>query len=178
MPVKYAERNNYDVAVQVDADGQHDPSDVVRLVRALDYADVVIGARFADLGDYAVRGPRKWAMRILSSALSRFAKVRLTDTTSGFRAAGRPAIRLYARHYPAEYLGDTVESLVIALRAGYRVAQVPVEMRPRQGGVASHSPAKATVYLLRAFMALGLALFRRWPDVAGDEQPAKPRAVA
>lgn len=64
MPVKYAERNNYDVAVQVDADGQHDPSDVVRLVRALDYADVVIGARFADLGDYAVRGPRKWAMRI------------------------------------------------------------------------------------------------------------------
>lgn len=175
---KYADRNGYHVVVQVDADGQHDPADAVRLVAALDHADVVIGARFADLGDYAVKGPRKWAMRLLSTSLSRLAKVRLTDTTSGFRAAGRPAIRLYARHYPAEYLGDTVESLVIALRAGYRVAQVPVEMRPRQGGVASHGPAKAAVYLLRAFMALGLAVFRRWPDVSGDEQSTQQRAAA
>ena len=175
---KYAERRGHDVVVQVDADGQHDPADVVRLVEALEYADVVIGARFAELGDYTVKGPRKWAMRLLSFSLSRFAKVRLTDTTSGFRAAGRPAIRLYARHYPAEYLGDTVESLVIALRAGYRVTQVPVIMRPRQGGVASHGSAKAAVYLMRAFMALGLALFRRWPDLGGDPGGAPGKAVA
>ena len=77
-------------------------------------------------GDYSVRGPRRWAMRSLARSLSRVCRSNLTDTTSGFRAADRRAIALFARHYPAEYLGDTVESLVIAARAG-----LPVVTRSR-----------------------------------------------
>jgi len=159
---RFAAREGYDVAVQVDADGQHDPADVGRLVDALgsEQADVVIGARFAGRGTYEVRGPRRWTMAVLSFALSRIAGTRLTDTTSGFRASNRRAIELFAAEYPAEYLGDTVESLVIACRAGLRVRQVGVEMRQRAGGTPSHSPVKAAVFLGRALLALLIALSR------------------
>lgn len=160
---RYALRNGYDAVVQVDADGQHDTAYIDRLLAGLGKADIVIGARFAGMGDYpAGRGPRRWAMRLLAVVLSRLAKTRLTDTTSGFRAAGRRAMTLFAHHYPAEYLGDTVESLVIALRSGCTVRQEPVAMRPRLAGQASQTPLRSTVYLLRAVVALGLALLRRW----------------
>lgn len=173
---KFALHHHYDAVIQVDADGQHDPSEIMdvvgRLSRpdgpddgALGQADVVVGARFADKGIYRVRGPRRWAMTLLSKVLTRMAKTRLTDTTSGFRAANRRAISLYARHYPAEFLGDTIESLVIAMRAGLTVTQVPVHMRPRAGGKPSKSPVGAATYFLRAALILLLARIRRWPTV-------------
>lgn len=169
---RFALRNGYDVAVQIDADGQHDPRFLVDLIRRMDDADVVIGARFAKADDpYVVRGPRRWAMVLLAGVLSRLAHTRLTDVTSGFRVSNRRAIALFARHYPAEYLGDTVESLVIAARAGCRITQEPVTMRARTAGRASHSPVKAAIYLCRAVVALLLALVRDWPaqleDAAG-----------
>ena len=158
----FATRRGYDVAVQVDADGQHDPAQVPALVAALaeQDADIVIGARFAGVGAYSVRGPRRWAMALLSRVLSRVARTRLTDTTSGFKAIGPRALRLFAADYPAEYLGDTVEALVIAARAGLRIRQVGVAMRPRAGGTPSHSPLRATVFLARAGLALVTALAR------------------
>jgi glycosyltransferase involved in cell wall biosynthesis len=161
---RYALRHDYDVAVQVDADGQHDPTYLKALVDELDTADIVVGARFAGEGDYHARGPRRWAMRLLAVTLTRLAHHKLTDVTSGFRAANRRAIRVFADHYPAEYLGDTVESLVIAIRSGCTVSQVPVSMRIRSGGRASHSPLRAGVYLVRAVVALSLALVRKWPS--------------
>ena len=158
---RYALAEGYGVVVQVDADGQHDPREVPRLLEGLAHADVVIGARFADVGDYAVRGPRRWAMRVLAGVLSRLAHTRLTDTTSGFRAAGPRAIRLFAIHYPAEYLGDTIESLVIALRSGLTVEQVGVSMRERSAGSPSQRPIESAIYLLRACLALSISLTRR-----------------
>ncbi|WP_298460429.1 glycosyltransferase family 2 protein [uncultured Cellulomonas sp.] len=159
---KYAERHGYSVMIQLDADGQHDPRDVPSLLAEMDRerADVVIGARFAGIGSYSVRGPRRWAMKLLSGTLSRIAGTTLTDTTSGFKACGRRAISLYARNYPAEYLGDTVEALVTASRAGMVVRQVGVQMRPRSGGTPSQSPAQAALFLGRAVLALALALTR------------------
>lgn len=159
---RFAEREGYDVTVQVDADGQHNPLDVRRLVDELTAqdADVMIGARFAGVGSYEARGPRRWAMSVLSVVLSRIAGTRLTDTTSGFRASNRRAIELFASDYPAEYLGDTVESLVIACRTGMRVRQVGVEMRERSAGAPSHSPFRAAVFLGRAVLALVIALTR------------------
>ncbi|WP_110180911.1 glycosyltransferase family 2 protein [Nocardioides solisilvae] len=162
---RYAVRHGYDVAVQVDADGQHDPRYLGQLLDGLDDADVVIGARFAGEGDYRARGPRRWAMVLLAWTLSRLTKVQLTDVTSGFRAANLRATKVFAEHYPAEYLGDTVESLVIATRMGCRVKQVPVGMRVRAAGQASQTPVKAAVYLFRAVLALFLSLVRRWPSV-------------
>ncbi|MFJ6168448.1 glycosyltransferase family 2 protein [Micromonospora orduensis] len=158
---RYARDNDYDVAIQIDADGQHDPRYVPKLVDLLDDNDLVIGARFAGEGDYNVRGPRRWAMVMLSGVLSRVAHTKLTDTTSGFRAANRRVIEMFAGWYPAEYLGDTVETLVHTARRGYRIRQVPVAMRKRMAGTPSHSPAKAMIYLGRAFAVLTLALIRR-----------------
>ncbi|WP_350347311.1 glycosyltransferase family 2 protein [Agromyces sp. G08B096] len=157
---KYALEHGFSYVVQVDSDGQHDPAAVPELLEALDSADVVLGARFAGEGAYEARGPRRWAMRVLALSLSRLAGTKLTDTTSGFRATGPRALELFARTYPAEYLGDTVESLVIALRAGCTVRQVAVSMRTRAGGVPSHNPLKAAIYLGRAGMALLVALLR------------------
>ncbi|QIZ97971.1 glycosyltransferase family 2 protein [Leifsonia sp. PS1209] len=157
---QFARDNGFSVAVQIDADGQHDPGNVPSLIAALDGADLVIGARFSGEGDYEVRGPRRWAMNVLSTVLSRVVRTRLNDTTSGFKAAGPRAIALFAHSFPAEYLGDTIEALVIAARGGLRVAQVPTSMRPRAGGQPSHNPLKAAVYLARAFIALLVALMR------------------
>lgn len=156
----YARDFNFDYVVQVDADGQHDPSEIDKLLEAAGDASVVIGARFAGDGDYRVSMPRRWAMQMLAFSLSRVARTRLTDTTSGFRLSDRRAIEVFARHYPAEYLGDTVESLVIASRTGLAITQVPVSMRPRQGGQATQSRLSASMYLGRAMLALFVSLTR------------------
>lgn len=157
---QYALEHGYDNVVQIDSDGQHDPTNVPRMLEALDGADLVIGARFAGEGDYEVRGPRRWAMRFLAAILSRTARTKLTDTTSGLKASGPRAVRLFAAYYPAEYLGDTIEALVIAARAGCTVVQLPASMRPRAGGTPSHNPIKSAVYLGRAMMALVTALVK------------------
>lgn len=157
---RFALENDFDNVVQVDSDGQHDPSEVPALLAALHSADLVLGARFAGEGDYSVRGPRAWAMKVLAAILSRTSRTTLTDTTSGFKASGPRAVALFAKHYPAEYLGDTIEALVIASRAGLVITQVPVAMRPRAGGVPSHNSMKAAAYLGRAGLALVFALVR------------------
>ncbi|GAB5077721.1 glycosyltransferase family 2 protein [Arthrobacter sp. AD-310] len=158
---KYAKNHGYSRVIQVDADGQHDPRDIKAVLDGLQHADIAIGARFADKGNYTVRGPRKWAMKVLAWTISRVAGTTLTDVTSGFRAANLKAIRQYVDHYPAEYLGDTIDSLVVAIRSGCTVRQVPVSMRARQGGTPSHDPIKAAIYLGRSGMALLFALTRK-----------------
>jgi glycosyltransferase involved in cell wall biosynthesis len=165
----YAYRHGYGAVVQVDADGQHDPADVPRLLGELHRgADVVIGSRFAGSGDYDVRGPRRWAMGLLARSVSRLVGVHLTDVTSGFRASSASAVALFAREYPPEYLGDTVESLVLAGRAGLKLSQVPVAMRPRLRGRPSQSPVRASVYLARAALVLTLAVLHSAPEAAGE----------
>lgn len=156
----YAIEKHYTSVVQLDADGQHDPRDIPKLISELNSSDLVLGARFAGEGTYSVKGPRKWAMVLLANILSKSAKVKLTDTTSGFRASGPRSIKLFAKHYPAEYLGDTVESLVIAARAGLNIVQVPVSMRERAGGSPSHSPIKASLFLFRVGLAMFFAFLR------------------
>jgi glycosyltransferase involved in cell wall biosynthesis len=160
----YALANDFENVVQVDADGQHNPRDVSKLVSELKNADLVLGARFAGTGDYEASGPRKLAMIALAKILSRSANTKLNDTTSGFRASGPRAVQLFAKHYPAEYLGDTVESLVIAARVGLKIRQVPVSMRIRAGGTPSHGSLKASIFLIRVGVAVIFAFLR--PPVA------------
>ena len=170
----YAVAHDFDAVVQVDADGQHVAAHIGDLVAALSDASVVVGARFAE--GYQVRGPRRLAMRTLAWSLSRVCRTTLTDTTSGFRAADRRAMALFAAHYPAEYLGDTVESLVLAARAGLTVTEVPVRMRPRQGGQPSQSAGRSVLYLGRALLALYVSLARR-PVPAPDARPGLRAAL-
>jgi glycosyltransferase involved in cell wall biosynthesis len=157
---RYALESGFDNVIQIDSDGQHDPAGVPALLTALESADIVVGARFAGEGNYETRGPRRWAMRVFARVLSSIAKTKLTDTTSGFRVWGPAAVRLFAEHYPAEYLGDTIEALVIAARSGLTIRQVPVAMRARAGGVPSHNPFRSAAYLARASLALVFALLR------------------
>lgn len=166
----FAQRHGYQRAIQVDADGQHNPRDIPLVLDGLERADISIGARFADVGDYQAKGPRRWAMVFLARVLSRVARTPLTDVTSGFRAANRRAIDQYVHYYPAEYLGDTVDSLVSALHSGLTVTQVPVAMRARAHGKPSQNPLGAAVYLLRSVFALTLALMR------GRRHPAEASA--
>ena len=100
---KYAFQNGYQSVVQVDADGQHVPRYIYSLVSQLSSYDVVIGSRFADgASGFEVTGSRRLAMRLLAAALSKITRVKLTDVTSGFRASGPRAIKLFATSYPPE----------------------------------------------------------------------------
>ena len=169
---KYADRYDYDAVIQVDADGQHDPREIAGVLKGLETADISIGARFATKGDYKVSGPRRWAMVFLAAVISALAHTKLTDVTSGFRAGNKRAIAQYLDHYPAEYLGDTIDSLVVAIKSGCKVTQIPVAMRPRQGGTPSHNPAKSAIYLLRSVFALLFAVTRSRSRIATQEGPA------
>lgn len=158
--LEYGRRAGYDVVLQCDSDGQHPASEIGALVAGLASADVVIGARFAGKGDYEMRGPRKWAASFLAATMSRIHRTSLTDVTSGFRAFGPVAIDVLSRQMPQEYLGDTVEALVISRETGLTVRQIPVQMRERQGGVPSHNPRKAAIFLARALLIFGLSAAR------------------
>lgn len=157
----YAARGEYQALVQVDADGQHEPAELDALIDGLDAADIVVGNRFHPGSTYVVHGPRRWAMTLLSAALSRMAHSPIQDTTSGFRSAGPRAISLFAVEYPAEYLGDTVGSLTIAIRHGLVVREAPVTMYFREHGRPSKNALWSALYLGRATLALVVTLLQR-----------------
>ena len=158
----YAQRHGYRALAQVDADGQHDPGDLDRILEGLDSADIVVGTRFHSNSMYFVGGPRRWAMVLLSKALSRMNRGTISDPTSGFRSAGPRAIDLFVAEYPADYLGDTVGSLAIAIRQGMVVHEAPVTMYFRQTGRPSKNALWSAMYLGRATLAiLATSLKRR-----------------
>ena len=165
----YAKREGYSALVQVDADGQHDPADMDRLLDGLDEADIVVGTRFHPESMYFVGGPRRWAMVLLSKALSRMNRGTISDPTSGFRSAGERAIDLFAVQYPAEYLGDTVGSLSIAIHHGLVIHETPVTMYYRAIGRPSKNALWSALYLGRASLALVATLLKRRNPSRGDE---------
>lgn len=164
----FAQRHGYEALVQVDADGQHDPADLDRVLDGLNSADVVVGTRFHPNSMYFVGGPRRWAMVLLSKSLSRMNKGTISDPTSGFRSAGPKAIELFAVDYPADYLGDTVGSLAIAIRNGLTIHETPVTMYFRQAGRPSKNAIWSALYLGRATLAI-IATAAKAPKMArGD----------
>lgn len=160
---KYAHLHGYAYAIQLDADGQHDPVQIHLLEAALSRADVIVGSRFGSSATYVPRGPRRWAMKLLSLSITALCGTEITDTTSGFRAASASAIHIFSKHYPTEYLGDTVESLVLAHRSHLTIAEVPTSMRERSAGRPSASPLRSTIYLLRALLVLLVSISRPTP---------------
>lgn len=160
---KYAVRNGYEAVIQFDGDGQHRAEHIAELVAALDGADIVIGSRFAAAGTYKSSAARRSVQRLIAGVTSLFARTKLTDATSGFRIAGPRALAVFAEHYPVEWLGDTVESIVLATRQGLVVREIPVDMNERAGGVPSQSVFRATLYTARILFILGLATIRTVP---------------
>lgn len=131
----YAVRRGWKEVVIVDADLQHEPEAALRLLEGAREGghELVIGSRFGD-GSYPVSWSRRWMMRRLASLVSRRVGVHLDDVTSGFRAIREPLLSEFASRYPAEYLGDTVEAILLADEVGASVSQMPVAMADRQGG--------------------------------------------
>jgi glycosyltransferase involved in cell wall biosynthesis len=164
----YAQRGGYQAMVQVDADGQHDPADLDRVLNGLADADVVVGTRFHPDSTYDIGGPRRWAMILLSKSLSRMNKGKISDPTSGFRSAGPKAIALFAVDYPADYLGDTVGSLAIAIRNGLVIKETPVTMYFRQAGRPSKNAIWSALYLGRATLAIIATATRSRQTPRGD----------
>jgi glycosyltransferase involved in cell wall biosynthesis len=164
----YAQRGGYQAMVQVDADGQHDPADLDRVLNGLADADVVVGTRFHPDSTYDIGGPRRWAMILLSKSLSRMNKGKISDPTSGFRSAGPKAIELFAVDYPADYLGDTVGSLAIAIRNGLVIRETPVTMYFRQAGRPSKNAIWSALYLGRATLAIIATATRSRETPRGD----------
>lgn len=153
--LRFASRHEYDRAVVVDADGQHDPAGISALLDGLAHADLVIGSRFAEGAPaYDVGRVRRRAMRLLQRVVRVLTGQRFTDVTSGFRALDRPVIELLARDYPAEYLADTVEALLIVNHAGFRVTEVPIAMRARASGVPSSRGLGLIVNYLRLLIGI------------------------
>ncbi len=156
---RWARDRGYDVAVQVDGDGQHDPSFLPTLVAdvAAGRSELVVGSRFAgpvEPGAFRSTWSRRAGIRYLAVMLRLRCGARVTDPTSGFRAAGRAAIELFARAYPPDY--PEPESIAVAARAGLRVAEVPVRMNERLHGESSIGLSRSLYYLVKVSMALVL----------------------
>ncbi|HEY6149930.1 MAG TPA: glycosyltransferase family 2 protein [Gaiellaceae bacterium] len=159
---KYALERGFDIAVQVDGDGQHDPREIPRLLEPLldGRADMVVGSRFAPGGGYRGTPLRRIGIHIFAAVVSLMVRARVTDTTSGFRAVSRKAIRLFALDYPPDY--PEVEATVLLVRHKLRMLEVPVQMRVRETGASSITALSSVYYMIKVLLALFIGLFRRY----------------
>jgi hypothetical protein len=150
----WALERGHDLAVQIDGDGQHDPAFLDALAAPIraGSADVVIGSRFLSGGGFRSTLVRRAGIRYLSWFLRLRCGARVTDPTSGFRAAGRRAIELFARYYPSDY--PEPEAVALARRAGLRIAEVPVRMYEREHGASSITALRTLYYLVKVSLAL------------------------
>jgi len=162
----YAQRMGYDIAVQMDADGQHPAEELPKLIAKAREADLVIGSRYVETTSYRSSRMRRAGMVFFSGLVSLVTGQRFTDTTSGFRAAGRKVIELYAAYYPIDY--PEVESIVYLKRKGCRIAEVATEMHHRKAGKSSITPWKSVYYMVKVTLAVLMSAIRydRGPAVS------------
>jgi glycosyltransferase involved in cell wall biosynthesis len=172
---RFAARNGYAVVAHCDADGQHPPPEVARLVEVVEAgeADLVLGSRFVNGGggaggadvyrpSIARRIGIRFFVRLLSAATGR----RFTDTTSGLRACNHRVIALFAERYGADY--PELESLLRAVRNGLRVVELPVTMRPRVAGKSKITPARTAFWVFNGVVSLSAEWMR--PRAGADER--------
>jgi glycosyltransferase involved in cell wall biosynthesis len=157
----YAAQNGYDVAVQFDGDGQHVAAEIGSLLTPLRQgrADIVVGSRFLKPSDYCSPFFRRIGIWIFSTVLSAILGMKVTDTTSGFRAANRRVIEFFAGIYPEDY--PEVESLVLLHRAGMTIEETSVQMRDRTGGRSSITPIRSAYYMIKVLLAVFVDLLKK-----------------
>ena len=168
---RYAFEHGFDVAVQVDGDGQHDPAQLPLILGPLldGEADLVVGSRFAGDGKYRSTATRRIGITIFARVVSAVVRQRVTDTTSGFRAVNRKGIQLFAADYPHDY--PEVEATVMCVKHRLRLVEVPVTMRERAGGRSSITAASSIYYMAKVLLAIFVGLFRRDPAPTEDIRP-------
>jgi glycosyltransferase involved in cell wall biosynthesis len=158
---RYALEQGYDVAVRLDGDGQHDPTELPKLLAPLERgeADVVTGSRFRGEGSYRPPLGRRLGITWFAKLVSLLSRQRVTDTTSGFQALNRAAIALFARDYPSDY--PEVEATVLLLKHRLRLSEVQVEMRERETGSSSITFLSSLYYAVKVTLALFVGMARR-----------------
>ncbi len=150
----YACQNGYDIAIQVDGDGQHDVSYIADMIRPIeeDDADVVIGSRFIEKEGFQSSGARRAGIRFLSGLIKFMTGTKVKDVTSGFRAVNRQYIEVFAGNYPDDY--PEPEVIVISSLSGARIKEIPVKMRERSDGVSSINMKKSVYYMIKVSLAI------------------------
>ena len=158
---RYAAEHGYDVAVRLDGDGQHDPSQLDRILAPVlaGDVDICVGSRFAGEDGYRSSRSRRIGIRILARTVSLLTGQRVTDTTSGFQALNRKAIALFAVDYPHDY--PEVEATVLLHKHRLRLAEVPVQMRERVAGRSSITALRSIYYMTKVMLAILVGIFRR-----------------
>lgn len=169
----YALREGYDCCAHLDADGQHPPAEVGRLLEEVrgDRADLVIGSRYRDRGpaesdDYRPTISRRIGTSVFRFFLTLATRQRFTDTTSGMRAANRRVMVLFSENYSPDFA--EIESLQLAVREGLRVEEVPVRMLERVGGTSFLTPVRSAFFIFKGMIVLLVGQFR--PRGAGAER--------
>lgn len=158
---RWAVARGYESVLQVDADGQHDPSLAEDLLRMASESacDLVIGSRFLDeSGPFDAGKSRRTIMRLMAAAVSIRAGNRLTDVTSGFRVIRKPLLQHLAANLPSYYLGDTFEVAFVAAKQGYKIREVPVSMSARANGMSSASRLEAVAMIVRTITVTSFGL--------------------
>ncbi len=158
---RYAYHNGYDIAVQVDGDGQHDPGYLDEMYEKLvsEDADMVIGSRFIENEGHRSTTLRRIGIRYFTFLIKRLTGQTVTDPTSGFRMAGRKVIREFAMDYPQDY--PEPESLMRLIGTGRKVIEMPVRMRGRTGGISSISFTASVYYMIKVTIAVILERMRK-----------------
>lgn len=156
----YAVRNGYDVAVQMDGDGQHDPKYLPALLQPIvdGEADLVIGSRFIEKKGFQTSAMRRAGIRWIGNVLRLCCGLRVTDATSGFRACSRAMAKHFSLHYAQDY--PEPGAIMEANLNGFRVREVPVVMRERQGVVSSIGGLRSLYYMVKVTLSLLLCRVR------------------
>jgi glycosyltransferase involved in cell wall biosynthesis len=157
----YARERGYDATVQVDADGQHKPAEVPKLIEPLERgeADAVIGSRFLEKGSYQGLASRRLGIRLFSLTNRLILGLRITDSTSGFRAYNKKAIEVLSREYPDDY--PEPEAIYILQKKKMRIQEVPAEIAGRRGGKSSISFLESVYYMVKVFLAIFVLILRK-----------------
>jgi glycosyltransferase involved in cell wall biosynthesis len=161
--LQYAADHDFDAAVQIDGDGQHDAVELERLLAPIraGRADIAVGTRFVGPRAYRASVARRIGIALFAGLVSLIVRQRVTDTTSGFRAMNRRGIRLFAADYPHDY--PEVEATVLVYRHGLRMVEVPVAMRQRKSGRSSITAFRSLYYMGKVSLALFVGLLRPRP---------------
>ena len=170
----YALEHDYEVAVQVDGDGQHDPRAIHELLghlRTDPSLNMVTGSRFLEPANGGDRSsaPRRAGIRIFAGVVSLVTGQRVTDPTSGFRMVDRLGIQLFARDYPQDY--PEIEAILLMHAHRLRSREAPVAMRARTTGVSSISSIQPLYYMVKVLLAIFVTLFRAKPRVERPDPP-------
>jgi glycosyltransferase involved in cell wall biosynthesis len=168
--LQIAHREGYDIAIQVDGDGQHPPKEIRKLVTALleTNSDIVVGSRFKINEGYQSTLIRRIGIRLFSFWLSRLCRTPITDPTSGFRAMNRHAIQLLAQRYSEDY--PEVEALLIAHDAGLKIRELSVQMAKRQGGRSSIGKLQSISYMVKVPLTILMHLLRGRPSARKEQE--------